>query len=230
MLNVAPEKVFPGVFRIEVDSRAVLATKNMTPGRKVYGEQLIDLEGIEYRTWSPYRSKLAAAVLKGLTEFPISIGDKVLYLGVASGTTCSHVSDVVGPKGYIWGVDFAPRSLRDLVSNVARYRQNISPILGDARDPASYSAEVQRVDVLYADVAQPAQAELVVRNAEMFLREGGRLAMAIKSRSVNVTRSPRDVYSDQIGVLEGGGFTIGEMLELEPYEKDHAMVTAAYRA
>jgi fibrillarin-like pre-rRNA processing protein len=69
-----------------------------------------------------------------------------------------------------------------------------------------------------------------VKNAEMYLRQGGRLAMAIKSRSVNVTRSPREVYSDQVGVLEGGGFTIGEMLELEPYEKDHAMVTATYRA
>jgi len=227
---MAPEEVFPGIFRLEVDSKAVLATRNMTPGRKVYGEQLVDVEGVEYRIWNPYRSKLAAAVLKGLVESPLSIGDKVLYLGVASGTTCSHISDVVGPKGYIWGVDFAPRSLRDLVSNVARYRLNISPILGDARDPASYSAEVQRVDVLYADVAQPAQAEIVVKNAEMYLRQGGRLAMAIKSRSVNVTRSPREVYSDQVGVLEGGGFTIEEVLELEPYEKDHAMVTATYRA
>ena len=224
-----PEQVFTGIFRLVVDSKAVLATRNLTPGRRVYGEQLVDVDGVEYRTWNPYRSKLAAAVLKGLTEFPFSTGDRVLYLGVASGTTCSHISDVVGPTGYIWGVDFAPRSLRDLVSNVARYRMNISPILGDARDPASYSVEVQRVDVLYADVAQPAQAEIVVRNAEMFLRRGGRLAMAIKSRSVNVTRSPREVYSDQVGVLEEGGFSICEVLELEPYEKDHAMVTAVYR-
>jgi fibrillarin-like pre-rRNA processing protein len=201
---MAPEEVFPGIFRLEVDSRAVLATRNLTPGRKVYGEQLVDVDSVEYRIWNPYRSKLAAAVLKGLVESPLSIGDRVLYLGVASGTTCSHISDVVGSKGYIWGVDFAPRSLRDL--------------------------EVQRVDVLYADVAQPAQAELVVKNAEVFLRPGGRLAMAIKSRSVNVTRSPRDVYSDQIGVLEVGGFTIEEVLELEPYEKDHTMVTAVYRA
>lgn len=225
-----PEEVFPGIYRLLVDSKVVLGTRNLTPGRKVYGEQLVDVYGVEYRTWSPYRSKLAAAVLKGLTESPLSIGDRVLYLGVASGTTCSHVSDVVGPTGHIWGVDFAPRSLRDLVSNVARYRRNISPILGDARNPASYSAEVQGVDVLYADVAQPAQAEIVVRNAEMFLRRGGRLAMAIKSRSVNVTRSPREVYSDQVGVLKEGGFTIREVLELEPYEKDHAMVTAVYKA
>lgn len=227
---MAPKEVFPGIFRVEVDSREHLATRNLTPGRRVYGEQLVQVEGVEYRAWNPYRSKLAAAVLKGLAESPISNGDRVLYLGVASGTTCSHVSDVVGPTGYVWGVDFAPRSLRDLVSNVARYRQNISPILGDARDPASYSVEVGRVDVLYADVAQPAQAEIVVRNAELFLRQGGRLAVAIKSRSVNVTRSPREVYSDQVRVLEEGGFTIGEVLELEPYEKDHAMVTATYRA
>jgi len=211
-----------------VDSREVLATRNLTPGRVVYGERLVEASGVEYRVWNPYRSKLAAAVMKGLGSSPLRIGDKVLYLGVASGTTCSHVSDVVGPEGQIWGVDFAPRSLRDLVANVAKYRGNISPILGDARDPASYSALVPRVDVLYADVAQPSQAEIVVLNAEMYLRPGGVMAMAVKSRSVDVTRSPREVYRDQVDVLEGGGFKISEVLELEPYEKDHAMVAATY--
>lgn len=54
-------------------------------------------EKIEYRVWNPFRSKLAAAILGGIDEVHMPPGSKVLYLGAASGTTVSHVSDVVGP-------------------------------------------------------------------------------------------------------------------------------------
>jgi fibrillarin-like rRNA methylase len=49
--------------------------------------------------WNPFRSKLAAAVLAGLDNIYIKPGSKVLYLGAASGTSVSHVSDIVGPEG-----------------------------------------------------------------------------------------------------------------------------------
>ena len=161
MTNV--EEAAPGVFWLNENSQRTLATRNLTPGIKVYGEKLLEVEGVEYRSWTPYRSKLAAAILKGLERIPVKPVDRVLYLGVASGTTCSHISDIVGPKGHIWGVDFAPRSMRDLVNNVARHRGNVSPILGDARLPDSYATTVPMVDGIYADVAQPDQAELLNR-------------------------------------------------------------------
>ena len=163
---------FPGIFRITVESKELLATRNLTPNLTVYGEQLIRLGGEEFRSWIPFRSKLAAAIIKGLDEVPLNPGDKILYLGVASGTTCSHISDIVGEKGHIWGVDFAPRPMRDLIEKVTRHRGNMSPILGDARRPRSYAMLVPKVDVIYADVAQPDQAEIVVGNAELFLKPG----------------------------------------------------------
>lgn len=43
------------------------------------------------------RSKLAAAILGGVDKIHIAPGAKVLYLGAASGTSVSHVSDIVGP-------------------------------------------------------------------------------------------------------------------------------------
>ena len=52
---------------------------------------------IEYRVWNPFRSKLAAAILGGVDKIHIKPGSKVLYLGAASGTTVSHVADIVGP-------------------------------------------------------------------------------------------------------------------------------------
>lgn len=52
---------------------------------------------MEYRAWNPFRSKLAAAILGGIDQIHIKPGVRVLYLGAASGTTVSHVSDIVGP-------------------------------------------------------------------------------------------------------------------------------------
>lgn len=218
-------EIFQGIYFFE-DDQPILVTRNLVPGRTVYGERLIQVGKDEYRSWNPTRSKLAAAIMKGLGEMPIRNGSNVLYLGVASGTTCSHVSDIVGKEGHVWGVDFSARSLRDLIDNVARYRRNISPILGDAREPQRYSAQVPKMDVIFADVAQPDQAEIVLKNASLFLSRGGYAMLSIKSRSVDVTKEPGVVYSEQVEVLRRGGFIIGELVELDPYEKDHALVLA----
>jgi len=217
-----------GIFEIAINEKLILATLNLTPGRTVYGEQLINVGDKEFRSWSPYRSKLASAILRGVRNIPINTGSRVLYLGVASGTTCSHVSDIVGQEGHIWGVDFAPRPLRDLIDNLSRYRGNISPILGDARRPESYSALVPRVDVIYADVAQPDQSGIVAKNADLYLEPAGWAMMAIKSRSVDVTQPPQQVYNEQVEELKMHGFDVLEVLELEPYVKAHAMAVARY--
>jgi fibrillarin-like pre-rRNA processing protein len=132
----------------------------------------------------------------------------------------------LGEAGHVWALDFAPRALRDLIDKVARYRSNVSPILGDANRPAGYFSLVPRVDAVFADVAQPNQAEIVVKNASMFLEKGGWAMLSIKSRSVDVTQKPRDVYDAQVKVLEGGGLNVRELIELDSYEKDHAMALA----
>ena len=218
------EQLHPGVFRIKTETETLLATLNQRPGQAVYGETLIDLDGRQYRSWSPFRSKLAAAIMKGLRNVRLSPGDRVLYLGVASGTTCSHISDIVSLGGHIWGVEFSPRSMRDLIEKLVKHRENISPILADARRPERYVVLVPRVDAIYADVAQPDQAEILVKNAASFLKEGGWATMAIKSRSIDVAKAPQEVYQQQMGVLEKGGLEIVESLELDPYERDHALV------
>jgi len=223
---LSPKRIFPGVYRLEGEVGNALATLNMTPGKRFYGEQLVTVDGVEYRTWNPFRSKLAAGIVKGLGEMPLSQGDKVLYLGVASGTTCSHVSDIIGAEGHVWGVDFAPRPIRDLIEGLAKHRDNVSPILGDARRPRTYALNVPKVDGIYADVAQPDQGGIVVENARVFLKSGGWVVLAVKSRSIDVTKAPRMIYEAEIEKLRAGGFDIVESLELDPFEKDHALVVA----
>ncbi len=220
------EQFFPEIYRLQLDGNTFLVTRNMTPGRTYYGEPTYQVDGVEYRSWNPTRSKLAAATMKGVSYMPVRPGATVLYLGAASGTTVSHVSDILGEAGHVWALDFAPRALRDLLDKVARYRSNVSPILGDANKPTEYASLVPMVDALFADVAQPNQAEIVVKNASMFLKGGGWAMLSIKSRSVDVRQRPRDVYASQVDVLERGGLKVRELVELDPYEKDHAMALA----
>ncbi|KAB2011866.1 hypothetical protein ES319_D09G048800v1 [Gossypium barbadense] len=147
-----------GVF-VAKGKEDALVTKNMVPGEAVYNEKRIAVQNedgtkVEYRVWNPFRSKLAAAVLGGVDNIWIKPGAKVLYLGAASGTTVSHVSDVVGPNGVVYAVEFSHRSGRDLV-NMAKKRTNVIPIIEDARHPAKYRMLVGMVDVIFSDVAQP---------------------------------------------------------------------------
>ena len=229
VVRVEEHPRFKGVYVVELEDGSLrLATRNLVPGQRVYGERLYNYDGVEYREWNAYRSKLAGALLKGLEELPIKEGDRLLYLGIASGTTASHVSDIVGPKGRIYGVEFAPRVMRDLIL-VVRERRNIYPILGDARFPEKYRHLVEGVDGLYADVAQPEQASIVARNAKFFLREDGYLLLAIKARSIDVTTEPSEVYLREIKTLVEAGFEIKDVVHLDPFDRDHAMIYARYR-
>ncbi|MEM0026312.1 MAG: fibrillarin-like rRNA/tRNA 2'-O-methyltransferase [Ignisphaera sp.] len=227
--NIYEHPKYPKVYIVELeDGSSRLATKNLVPGKKVYGEHLFKWKDGEYREWNAYRSKLAGALVKGLKELPIKEGQKILYLGAGSGTTASHISDIIGLKGVIYAVEFAPRVMRELIV-VADDRPNIVPILEDARFPTRYRIIVEEVDGLYADVAQPEQASIVADNADMFLKSGGWLLLAIKARSIDVTAEPSEVYKKEIETLNRRGFEIVDVVHLEPFDKDHAMVYAIYK-
>jgi fibrillarin-like pre-rRNA processing protein len=159
---------------------------------------------------------------------PIKPKSRVLYLGVASGTSCSHVSDIVGDDGHIWALDFAPRALSDLLDKLSRFRENVSPILGDARDPGRYAMLVPKIDVIFADVAQPDQAKIAVKNADFFLKRKGWVMLSIKSRSIDVRGSPERIFNTQVMILEQGGLHVKELIPLDPFEKDHAIAVAQF--
>jgi len=226
-IDVDPHPSFREIFWITLeDGSKRLATKNLAPGHTVYGERLVRFQGIEYRVWDAFRSKLAAAILKGLETVPIQPSHKVLYLGAASGTTASHVSDIVGEKGYVYCVEFAARSIRDLVNNVCAFRMNMSPILADARLPERYSALVEKVDDIYCDIAQPEQAKVLADNADLFLIDRGWIMLAVKAQSIDVTKKPSDVYREEMSMLKNRGFKIEQVVHLEPYDRAHAMIVA----
>ena len=231
VIKVKVHPHFPEVYwATPEDGTRRLATKNFASGTNVYGEQLVRFKNMEYRLWDPFRSKLAAAILKGLETVPIQPAHKVLYLGAASGTTVSHVSDIVGEKGHVYCIEFAPRAIRELVNDVCVFRPNMSPILADARVPERYSMLVEKVDDVYCDIAQPEQARVLADNADLFLVDGGWIMLAIKAQSIDVTKEPSEVYRREIETLETRSFRVEEVVHLEPYDKAHAMIVAQHQS
>ncbi|MBI4043559.1 MAG: fibrillarin-like rRNA/tRNA 2'-O-methyltransferase [Candidatus Diapherotrites archaeon] len=217
------EKVFPGVWKY----KDTLLTRNLVPGVKGFGSEMVAVEGVEYRMWNPYRSKLAAGIMNGLKKFPFKEGSKVLYLGSAEGTTISHVSDIVGLSGTVLGVDVSAKAMNKFLY-WCEQRPNILPVLGDANQPESYKKDVKsvKVSLLYQDIAQKNQAEIFAKNARAFLGKKKKALLVVKADSIDAVRPSLEVIGEEIKRLEGC-FDILQVISLEPFEKNHALVFCA---
>ncbi|KAH6889978.1 Fibrillarin-domain-containing protein [Thelonectria olida] len=231
----------PGVFVVRGGKEDGLATRNIAPGESVYGEKRISVDEsvqnedgttsttkIEYRMWNPFRSKLCAAIAGGADEIYIKPGSRVLYLGGASGTSVSHVADIVGPTGYVYAVEFSSRSGRDLIT-MASKRPNVVPIVEDARQPARYRMIVPMVDVIFADVAQPDQARIVAINAQWFLKVGGGVLISIKANCIDSTAPAAEVFANEVQKMRAESIKPKFQLTLEPFERDHCLVAGEYQ-
>jgi fibrillarin-like pre-rRNA processing protein len=190
-------------------------------GTTVYNEHLVTEDDTEYRSWNPYRSKLAAAFLKKLT-INIPGNASVLYLGAATGTTVSHISDITA-QGAVYAVENAPLAMAKLLG-VSEQRPNIIPIFADANHPDRYTSIVpSQVDLVYQDVAQRNQADIFLTNLERYLKPQGTGILMVKARSINVAIPPKEAYFQVNQALQRGGCTIEKTMDLAPYDKDHAV-------
>ncbi len=200
--------------------RGRLYTKSITKNFSPFGEKVVRYKGNEYREANYERSKLFAAIKKGLSQTGIKEGHKVLYLGSSHGYTPSFVSDIVGKGGVVFCLDFAPTVMRDLVI-ICEKRENMIPLLADATKPETYKDKVLKSDILYQDIAQREQVETFIKNMEMHLKPGGFGLLTLKARSVDVTRKPKEIFNETMSVLKER-YAVVDYRELDPYEKDHA--------
>lgn len=214
---------------VVVEGQKQVASLNLIKGITVYGEKLIKYKGEEYRLWDPYRSKLSGALKKGLKTLPILNGMKVLYLGASTGTTVSHISDIVGMNGIVYAVEPAARVARELIQNVASKRKNVIPIIEDARKPHSYFSVFGNVDIIYCDVAQPDQTDIAIANCKVYLKPNGIILLIVKTRSIDVVTDPKQVISQESKKLKDNGFYIEQIVNLEPFDKDHGLIYGIYR-
>lgn len=197
----------------------LLATRTAVPGGDA-----VEFEGTFYRPWSPVTSKLSSMIVKGM-KIPLGKRSRVLYLGAASGTTVTHVSDIAS-DGLVFAVEFAPRPARDLL-RVVEPRLNLIPIIADARYPENYPPFIDQVDFLYQDVAQPDQASIAIANAEKHLCKGGHVAIAIKARSISIAEDTGEIFRREVEML-ATKFEVLQTVSLEPLHKDHLAVLCQY--
>ncbi len=209
------------IFELYHDDRR-LYTKSILPGNAPFAERLVRQRSEEFREFDPSRSKLAAMVMKGCTNMGIRKKDVILYLGASHGYTISFLSDMVGKEGLLFGLDLAPRVMRDLVF-LAQERPNIVPLLVDANHPEEYRERVCAADIVYQDLSQKNQEDIFVRNCRLFLKPGGYGLLAVKARSIDVRKKPALIFEEIRRNLEKI-FTVIDYRKLDPFEKDHCMI------
>lgn len=206
------KQVQPGIFR----QNNKIYTKPAS-GEAVYGETFIEVDGEKYRNWQPSRSKAGAAVMKGF-DLGLEQDFDVLYLGAASGTTVSHFSDIL-EDGFVFAVEYSDTTARDLVE-VAEQRENIAPILDNARQPENYGDLVPEVDLVFQDISQSDQAEIFIKNCEKFLKENGIGLLSVKARSISTSKDKDKIFAEVRKKIQER-FEVVEETELDPYEKEH---------
>ena len=203
--------------------RKRLYTKSiLRPAKSHFGERIIRQGTDEFREWEPKRSKLAASVRNGCPNTGIREGNVILYLGASHGFTCSYVSDMVGKEGLIFGIDPAPEVMRDLVF-LSKERNNIVPILADANHPEQYKDRICQADVVFQDISQKNQAEIFLKNCDLFLKEKGFGLISVKARSINIKKKSKEIFQEVRDEIEKK-YLIVDYRNLEPHEKDHCMI------
>ncbi|MFA6064536.1 MAG: fibrillarin-like rRNA/tRNA 2'-O-methyltransferase [archaeon] len=212
------KEIFNGIF---AEGKSIY-TKNLLPGKKIYGERLLNIKDTQYREWDVYRSKYGAGIVNGIKESIFFNGASVLYLGSAEGTTVSHVSDIVGEKGNIFCVDISEIAMNKL-SKLAEERTNLFPVLSDAQITDNYKEYFEeKVDAMFQDISQRNQAEIFVRNAQ-FLKKGGLGALALKTKSISQSEKKEIILQEEKNKLEKD-FEIMQVVDLEPFEKEHYLI------
>ena len=206
----------------ENSNRRVLYTRNLVPGKSLFEEVLEKHGAYEYREWDVSHSKLGAGIRKGLSQIGIKEDDIVLYLGASHGYTPSFVSDIVGKHGFVFCVDHAPRVMRDLIF-ICEERLNMAPIMADANHPENYKELITKeVDIVFQDIAQRDQVGIFLKNCDAYLKKSGFGLLAIKARSIDVSKNPKEIFTKVRAQLEKN-VTVVDYRELAPYEKDHAL-------
>lgn len=193
----------------------------------VYGERTVKDRGDVYRQWNPRRSKLGAALSNGISQWGIKPGSNVLYLGAASGTTVSHVADMVGKEGLVYALDLSKTTTRKLMRVVDAW-PNVAPLLFSASRPDSYRDLVGDVDIVFQDIAQREQARIFIDNCMLYLPPGGFGILSVKAKSIDITRKPKQIFNTVLQQLERE-MTIVDQRTLEPHQEGHHLFVVKRR-
>ncbi|KAK1387233.1 hypothetical protein POM88_015411 [Heracleum sosnowskyi] len=207
-------------------SRQMCNKTNLIPGEALYGEEFIfaqneDGTEVEYRLWNPLRSKLANAIMCGVTNIWVKPGSRILYLGDdACQITISHLSDLVGLDGLVYVV-----GLSNVAVNMAEKRSNVIVVFEKPSCHWKYRMVVGMVDVIYADIVNP-EVYTIINNASFYLRAGGHYMVYTQVNNIYLTSRGKDPFANHHQRKE---FTPIEVVTLEPIHRAYAMAFGGFR-
>lgn len=255
--TVQPHRL-EGVYILKSD-KELLATKNLSKGESVYGEELITIEEtkenndsesssedciiipkkfqnienkVEYRVWDIFYSKLGALIENGIQNIFMKPGSRVLCLGAGndSFSTISHISDLVGKDGTVYAVEIS--EIKGLnIKNMAKKRENLTPIINDAKKPYNYKNLISDlVDCIYVDISSEDLASIISINAGFFLKNKGGFICVINDNNENSNlKSQVSKFDEQIKLLREYNLYVKEFISLESFAKGYAIVSGIYK-
>ncbi|KAK1367875.1 hypothetical protein POM88_033967 [Heracleum sosnowskyi] len=192
-----------------------------------------DKTAVEYRVWNPPVSKLAAAILSGLTNIWLKPGSRVLYLGDVCGITVLQLSDLVGSDGLVY-----VRGLSDDIANTVEERSNVIAIsAGNDVFLKDYRMVVGMVDVILGDIVYPEkdgchlQVNYIAANARSYLKTGGHYLISIRPKNDKLTSQVKDPFADHnfLSFDIRMQFKSNDLVMLEPIGSGHAMAVGGFR-
>ncbi len=221
-------KASPNLLHEDVAGRKFLWTRALGAVAPSSKERFRFTSEGAWRAFDPAHSKLAAA-LSGKEWPPLpQPGEKVLYLGAATGTTASHVADLVGKLGVVYAVEKSPRAFAQLLETAQNW-PNMAPVLADVRETAAYIGWIPPVDAIYMDVPQVDQVEIARLHVRRFLRPGGRLFLALKLSSLGRERTYQE-HLDRARTLLAEDCILEKTISLEPFYRRHAFIVGKSQA
>jgi fibrillarin-like pre-rRNA processing protein len=180
-----------------------------------------DLITSKKRLWDPNRSKVCAALKKNIKSFPIKDDSKILYLGVAEGYTISYISDII-PNGLAIGVDISAHSMLKFYL-LCKQRYNLAPILKDANKLEEYKNIINfKFDIIIQDIAQKEQLGILIKNADLFLKEKGYVMLSLKTTAISQGKT-KNIINEQLEEFKKY-FKIIDKKRLDPFEKKHIFI------
>ena len=211
--NHRADKSFTKIYQITLEDGAHrLATKSFAPGKKRLW-RASDSMVLNIVSGMHLEASWQVLFLKA-SKCLILPSHKVLYLGAASGTTPSHVSDIVGENGHVYCVEFAQRSLRELVTNVITYRPKMTISCGCTHAPKILCSSPAKLTIFTVMLQRQSKLKFSTANADVMLKAGGWVMLAVKSQSIDVSKAPSEIYRQEACILENRGFRIEQVVDL----------------
>ena len=128
----------------------------------------------QYRDWSPFDSKLSAALFNGLEIFPFKPDSKIFYSDDSLDTTLNHLFDIIGPVGMI----YVQKS-----SIKIKNSKNAVMIDNEKNNIVDKHNGKKQFDVIYFDITNTQNLEAELLNQKTNLKNQGFIIIIFHSVS-----------------------------------------------